>query len=81
MCELVKYDIVNVSVRYCIVQLDDMKYNVGMKVLHKTKIIIQQNNLLHLHYFDENSACVNWVGYYIGNVSTSYCKDEINEIK
>jgi hypothetical protein len=33
------YDIVNVSIGYCIVQLDDMKYNLGMKVLHKSKII------------------------------------------
>jgi hypothetical protein len=39
MCELVGYDIVNVSIGYCIVQLDDMKYNLGMRVLHKTKII------------------------------------------
>jgi hypothetical protein len=35
----VGYDIVNVSIRYCIVQLNKMKYNLGMKVLHKTKII------------------------------------------
>jgi hypothetical protein len=39
MCELVGYDIVNVSIGYCIVQLEDMKYNLGMGVLHKTKII------------------------------------------
>jgi hypothetical protein len=39
MCELVGYDIVNVSIGYCIVQLDDMKYNLGMRVLDKTKII------------------------------------------
>jgi hypothetical protein len=37
---MVGYDIVIVSIGYyCIVQLDDMKHNVGMKVLHKTKII------------------------------------------
>jgi hypothetical protein len=36
---MVGYDIVNVSIGYCIVQLDDMKYNLGMKVLHKTKRI------------------------------------------
>jgi len=35
----VGYDIVNVSIGYCIIQLDDMKYNLGMRVLHKTKII------------------------------------------
>jgi hypothetical protein len=39
MCELVENDIVNVSIGYCIIQLDDMKYNLDMKVLHKTKII------------------------------------------
>jgi hypothetical protein len=39
MCELVGYDIVNVSTWYCIVQLDDMKYNLGMRVLHNNKII------------------------------------------
>jgi hypothetical protein len=33
----VGYDIVNVSID--IVQLDDMKSNLGMRVLHKTKII------------------------------------------
>ncbi len=32
---MVGYDIVNVSIGYCIVQLDDMEYNLGMKVLHK----------------------------------------------
>ncbi len=36
---MVGYDMVNVSTRYCIVQLDDMKYNLGMRVLHKTKTI------------------------------------------
>ncbi len=36
---MVGYDIVNVFIGYCIVQLDDMKYNIGMRVLHKTKII------------------------------------------
>jgi hypothetical protein len=35
----VGYDMVNVSIGYCIVQLDDMKYNISMRVLHKTKII------------------------------------------
>jgi len=35
----VGYDIVNVSIGYCIIQLDDMKYNLNMRVLHKTKII------------------------------------------
>jgi hypothetical protein len=30
---------VNVSIGYYIVQLDDMKYNLDMRVLHKTKII------------------------------------------
>jgi hypothetical protein len=39
MCELVGYDIVNVSVGYCIAQLNDMKYNLGMMILHNTKII------------------------------------------
>ncbi len=34
---MVGYDIVNVSIGYCSVQLDDLKYNLGMKVLHKTK--------------------------------------------
>ncbi len=29
------YDLVNVSIGYCIVQLEDMKYNLAMKVLHK----------------------------------------------
>jgi len=29
------YDIVNVSIGYCIVQLDDMEYNLSTKVLHK----------------------------------------------
>jgi hypothetical protein len=33
----VGYDIVNVSIGYYIVQLNDMKYNLGMRVLHKTK--------------------------------------------
>jgi hypothetical protein len=36
---MVGYDIVNVSIGYCIVQLDDIKYNLGIMVLHKTKII------------------------------------------
>ncbi len=45
MCELVGYDIVNVSTGYCIVQLDDMKYNLGMRVLHKTKIIAFLNQM------------------------------------
>jgi len=36
----------------------------------------QQNNLVHLHQFDEGNARVNWVGYYIVNVFI----DEINEI-
>jgi hypothetical protein len=36
---IVEYDLVNVSIGYCIVELDDMKYNLGMRVLHKTKII------------------------------------------
>jgi hypothetical protein len=36
---MVGYDIVNVFIGYCIVQLDDMKYNIGMRVLHETKII------------------------------------------
>jgi hypothetical protein len=44
-------------------------------------IVQQQNNPLHLHYFDESNAYVNWVGYYIVNVSIGYCIDEINEIK
>ncbi len=35
----VGYDIINVSIRYSIVQLDDMKYNLDMRVLHKPKII------------------------------------------
>jgi hypothetical protein len=35
----VGYNIVNVSIDFCIVQLNDMKYNLGMRVLHKTKII------------------------------------------
>jgi len=34
----VGYDIVNVSIEYCIIQLDDMKNSLGMKVLHN-KII------------------------------------------
>jgi hypothetical protein len=38
MCELVGYDFVNVPIGYCIAQLNDMKYNLGMMVLHKTKI-------------------------------------------
>jgi hypothetical protein len=36
---------------------------------------------MHLHHFDEGNACVNWVGYYIVNVSIGYWPDEINEIK
>jgi len=32
---MARYDIVNVSIGYCIVHLDDMKYNLGMRVLHK----------------------------------------------
>jgi len=36
---MVGYDIINVSIRYCIVQLDDMKYNLDMRVLHNNKII------------------------------------------
>jgi hypothetical protein len=36
---IVGYDIVNVSIGYCIIQLDDMKNNLGMKVLHNNKII------------------------------------------
>jgi hypothetical protein len=44
----------------------------GMKVLH---------NPMHLHYLDEGNACVNWVEYYIVNVSIGYCMDEIDEIK
>jgi len=36
---MVGYDVVNVSIRYYILQLDDMKYNLSMMVLHKTKII------------------------------------------
>jgi hypothetical protein len=32
---MVGYDIVNMSIGYCIVQLDDMEYNLGMRVLHK----------------------------------------------
>jgi hypothetical protein len=34
---VVGYDMVNVSIGYCIVQLDDMKYNLNTKVLHKPK--------------------------------------------
>jgi hypothetical protein len=41
----------------------------------------QENDPMHLHYFDEGNACVNWVGYYIVNVFIGYCTDEINEIK
>jgi hypothetical protein len=36
---------------------------------------------MHLHHFDEGNACVNWVGYYIINMSIGYCTNEINEIK
>jgi hypothetical protein len=36
---MVGYDMVNVSIGHCIVQLDNMKYNLNMMVLHKTKII------------------------------------------
>jgi hypothetical protein len=35
---------------------------------------------MHLHYFDEGNACVNWVGYYIVNVSMGYCTNEVNDI-
>jgi hypothetical protein len=35
----VGYDMVNVSIGHCIAQLDNMKYNLSMRVLHKTKII------------------------------------------
>jgi hypothetical protein len=35
----VGYDMINMSIRYCIVQLDDIKYNLGMKVLHNNKIM------------------------------------------
>jgi len=35
----VGYDIVNVSIGYCIIQLDDMKYNLNMRVFHTTQII------------------------------------------
>ncbi len=38
---MVGYDIVNVSIGYCILQLNDMKCNLSMRVLHKTKIIHQ----------------------------------------
>ncbi len=31
---MVGYDIVNVSIGYCIDQLIDMKYNLGTRVLH-----------------------------------------------
>jgi len=41
----------------------------------------QQNNPMHLHYFDEGDACVNWVGYYVVNVFIGYCMNEKNEIK
>jgi hypothetical protein len=34
---------------------------------------------VHLHYFDEGNACVNWVGYYVANVSIGYCTNEIND--
>jgi hypothetical protein len=41
-------------------------------------IVEQQNNRVHLHYFDEGNACVNWVGhYYIVNVLIGYCTNEI----
>ncbi len=36
---MVGYDIVNVYIGNNIVQLDDMKYNLSMRVLHKTKRI------------------------------------------
>jgi hypothetical protein len=32
---MARYDIVNVSIGHFIVQLDDMKHNLFMKVLHK----------------------------------------------
>jgi hypothetical protein len=35
----VGYDIINVFIGYCIVQLNDMKYNLSMRMLHKIKII------------------------------------------
>jgi hypothetical protein len=38
-CEFIRYYIINVSIGCCIVQLNDMKYNLNMKVLHKIKII------------------------------------------
>jgi hypothetical protein len=41
----------------------------------------KNNNTLHLHYFDEGNAFVNWVAYYFVNVSIGYCTNEINEIK
>ncbi len=36
---MVGYDIVNVSIGYYIIQLNDMKYKLSMRVFHKTKII------------------------------------------
>jgi len=45
---MVGYDIINVSIGYCIFQLDDVKYNLDMWVLHKPKII--QYNSLPLKY-------------------------------
>jgi hypothetical protein len=39
------------------------------------------HNLVHLHYLDEGNACVDWVGYYIVNVSIRYHTDEMDAIK
>jgi len=64
--------IFNILLRYCIFESNEVKYIImGMKVLH---------NPVHLHYLDEGNACVNWVEYYIVNVSIGYCMDEIDEI-
>ncbi len=41
---MVGYDMVNMSIGYCIVQLGDMKYNLSMRVLRKTNICIFESN-------------------------------------
>jgi hypothetical protein len=45
---MVGYDIANVSIGYCIVQFDDMKYNLSMRVLHKG---CKRVNRSHQHLF------------------------------
>jgi hypothetical protein len=44
-------------------------------------IVRTSHNLMYLYYLDEGNACVNWVEYYIVNVSIRYSIDEVDAIK